>query len=104
MEAAVAQARSSYVVPFAIPAAWLALLGLAGLAGLTSWGQEGHPSNSLILFLYGLLAAPVLGLAGGAYVWIQRRRYPVRLYAAAIVAHLCLVAAGVWFWIMVWLT
>lgn len=87
-----------YVMPFVIPAAWLALLGFSVLLDYTAWGREGHPSNSLVLFLYALLAAPLFGLLGGAYAWFSRRHYPKRIAIAAIVANVCLVGAGVGFW------
>jgi hypothetical protein len=93
-----------YLPAFAVPAVWLAFLGFAVLVLQTSWGQEGHPSNGVVLFMYALLGAPLLGLAGGAYVWFSRARYSSRAYAAAIVAHGCLVAAGIWLWIMLLIT
>ena len=96
--------RRCDLVAFAVPAVWLAFLGFAALVSYTSWGQEGHPSNSVGLLIYALAGAPLLGLAGGAYLWFSRARYSPRSYAAAIVAHVCLVAAGMWFWTMVWFT
>jgi hypothetical protein len=97
-------ALSRYSVAFALPVVWLAFLGFAALLGQTAWGQEGHPSNSVGLFIYALLGAPLLGLAGGAYVWFSRARYSSRLYVSAIVAHVCLIVAGMGFWIMLWST
>ena len=104
MESARSGTRGSYLAAFVIPAAWLAFIAIAALMRQTTWGQEGHPSNSVILFIYALLGAPLLGLAGGAYVWLKRARYSSRSYAAAILAHVCLVLAGIWFWVMVWST
>ena len=104
METARPGTRGSHLIAFAIPAVWLAFLGFAALIRQTSWGQEGHPSNSVILLIYALLGAPLLGLAGAAYVWFRRARYSARFYAVAILAHVCLVAAGMWFWIMMWST
>lgn len=104
METARPCTRRNYLTAFALPAVWLAFLGFAELIRHTSWGQEGHPSNSVILFIYALLGAPLLGLAGGAYVWFRRARYTSPSYAAAILSHVCLVGAGIWFWLMVWST
>jgi len=104
MEAARSGTRGSYWIAIALPVVWLAFLGFAALVRQTSWGQEGHPSNSAILFIYALLGAPLLGVAGAVYVWLRRARYSARFFAAAILAHVCLVAAGMWFWIMVWST
>ncbi len=92
------------MIPLAIPAVWLALLGLAALLGDTPWGREGHPSNGVILVIEVLLAAPVFGLAGGAYAWFTRKRYSKRIFIAAAVVDAGLVAAGIGFWIVLWFT
>ena len=89
------------VMLFAIPAIWLALLALAALLEQTRWGQEGHPSNSVILIIYLLLGAPLFGLAGCAIAWWRRRRYSRPVLTTAMLSNVVIIGAGLWFWTQV---
>ena len=90
---------SKLAVLFGVPAAWLAMIGIAAALHGTSWGQEGHPSNSVIILLYAMLGAPLFGGAGWALAGLRGRRYPGALRTSAIVLDACLVAGGLYFWI-----
>jgi hypothetical protein len=91
----------AHLFVFAIPGLWLAFVGLAALLHLTPWGQEGHPSNSTILFIYALFGAPVLGLIGGIYASLRGGTYPKPARVAAVLLNAGVVAAGMWFWMLV---
>ena len=88
---------------FVIPGVWLAFFGLAAALHKTSWGQEGHPSNSVILLIYVLLGAPFFGAAGCAYAMWRKTRYPKRLHLSAVAVNVAVMGIGVWFWLSMWL-
>ena len=92
------------LMPFLAPAVWLAVLGLAAVLGATSWGQEGHPSNGIVLLICALLAAPLFGLAGCVHAWLRKSRYSNRIFFTAVASNVCVAAAGLWFWLSVWST
>ena len=90
--------RLALAFMFVAAVCWLALLWMAVEIGHTDWGRGGHPSNSVVLTLFSLAAAPFFALAGCSYAIAWKAQYAKPMRFAAIVTSTCVLAVGLGFW------
>lgn len=84
---------------FVAPVLWLALLCVATIIEKTAWGSSGHPSHGLIMFILLLQGAPLFGIAGSLYTFLDKSQHTYPVKQIAITLNVILVGIGAWFWI-----
>ncbi len=84
---------------FIVPGLWLLLFGVVTVIEKTTWGNSGHPSNGLVMFILLMMAAPIFGVGGLLYSALAKSQESHPIKQVANTLNIVLIGAGLWVWL-----